>query len=681
MSSIIDPKYQHQKITLIPSADPQNPDLKDYPRDAEGTFLQVIVEVTNGTEDNWVNSTVTPILPPELKNTKVEMSYVACPRPLVPASVDPNTGEIIQGGDDLGAFRAGWRFNQPEGEVLLKMGNKLPLMQPTRRGYFVFLFNLDESLEKGVYYIGFDFTTNSVDYTNKANGTKTYEVPPAMFSITKRNSSGTILDYQKMVVGKGSLNELTSFTTNYFKPTGKSKWSYSDINNLQFDTLQSKLNSIYNSNTKQDLIDLSKIGDFPTPDRNRIYVLEQGETYSFNNEDKIVLTDSLELVYSYNDNPVAKSSKEDDYLQKIITSKSKNVNKLSVTTFGPKLKIFKRLSKINGIPIQDGTLPELTADKDKEIALIFEISNLGNDIAENVNLKIVQSENFEPIANMLPKGCSITNGNININASAFRPGEIRNLLLYYKPSDKACLPLFNNPEMINQIEVSYKGSSSKQAFSFPDNSKLDFPAIDIQLEDLKLVSNEIKHNSLATVSTKIQNGIRQLNNVSISLFTIVNNKDTVKVKDYIIDTINPNETTDVLMNFMVPDNATYLESFAVIDADGKLCEICENNNAKTNIVPILGPYWIQKIVLSPNPVKDKLNLSYYLPREMRNLQITFFDNLGRDIYEIQNIPCKYGINSFDYLLHNYAKGSYMYKIEGVDVLGETMKFFGKFIVD
>jgi hypothetical protein len=169
--------------------------------------------------------------------------------------------------------------------------------------------------------------------------------------------------------------------------------------------------------------------------------------------------------------------------------------------------------------------------------------------------------------------------------------------------------------------------------------------------------------------------------VNISLFTIVNNKDTVKVKDYIIDTINPNETTDVLMNFMVPDNATYLESFAVIDADGKLCEICENNNAKTNIVPILGPYWIQKIVLSPNPVKDKLNLSYYLPREMRNLQITFFDNLGRDIYEIQNIPCKYGINSFDYLLHNYAKGSYMYKIEGVDVLGETMKFFGKFIVD
>ena len=56
------------------------------------------------------------------------------------------TGEIVKG-DQPGTFTTGWRFNQPEGEVLIKMGNTLNLMQPTRRAYFVFLVKIDPALE------------------------------------------------------------------------------------------------------------------------------------------------------------------------------------------------------------------------------------------------------------------------------------------------------------------------------------------------------------------------------------------------------------------------------------------------------------------------------------------------------------------------------------------------------
>ena len=87
----------------------------------------------NGTDDNWENTTLTPVIPADLGNTSVEMSYVAYPRPLVP-------------GDDIGTLEAGWRFNQPEGEVLLKPGNVLPLLQPSRRAYYVFLFKVDNAL-------------------------------------------------------------------------------------------------------------------------------------------------------------------------------------------------------------------------------------------------------------------------------------------------------------------------------------------------------------------------------------------------------------------------------------------------------------------------------------------------------------------------------------------------------
>ncbi|MBN2273865.1 MAG: hypothetical protein JXK95_06000 [Bacteroidales bacterium] len=132
-SSIIDPSEDRKTITLIPDPDASIPELNEYPKNVTGAFVEVRLEVMNGTGDNWINTTLTPVIPAGLGNTSVVMSYVAYPRPLVP-------------GDDIGTFEAGWRFNQPEGEVLVKPGNNLPLLQPSRRAYYIFLFKVDESL-------------------------------------------------------------------------------------------------------------------------------------------------------------------------------------------------------------------------------------------------------------------------------------------------------------------------------------------------------------------------------------------------------------------------------------------------------------------------------------------------------------------------------------------------------
>ncbi|NJK86680.1 MAG: hypothetical protein HC906_12630 [Bacteroidales bacterium] len=91
-------------------------------------------------------------------------------------------------GDDIGTFEAGWRFNQPEGEVLVKHGNALPLLQPSRRAYFIFLFSIDKNVEEGLYTIGFDLNTRKEYYTGADHGNYSCEVLGAMLCIARKTT-------------------------------------------------------------------------------------------------------------------------------------------------------------------------------------------------------------------------------------------------------------------------------------------------------------------------------------------------------------------------------------------------------------------------------------------------------------------------------------------------------------
>src|SRR5690606_23327486 len=86
-SSIIDPARDRHAVTLVPDADPSNPDLAADPRAEEGSFLVVHIEVANGSDDNWINTQVTPRLAAACGATRPVLSYVSYPRPLVPAKV------------------------------------------------------------------------------------------------------------------------------------------------------------------------------------------------------------------------------------------------------------------------------------------------------------------------------------------------------------------------------------------------------------------------------------------------------------------------------------------------------------------------------------------------------------------------------------------------------------------
>ncbi|MGA2296673.1 MAG: hypothetical protein ABSG15_03895, partial [FCB group bacterium] len=240
-TSIIDPSRNQYKITLVPAADTTNPDLAGYPKQMNGSFVEIKIEAMNGTDDNWQNTTITPIIPPGLGNTKVIMNYVAYPRPLVPAQVDPVTGKITHTGDQLGSFKTGWRFNQPEGEVLVKMGNTLNLLQPSRRAYFIYLVSIDPTLPYGVYQIDFAMSGNRIHYDGTDEGNLNWDVPSALFSITGRDNSGNITSYQKVVIGTGSLQNIKVKETPNFKGLQNVKWSTQDINYANFDTLQNKL--------------------------------------------------------------------------------------------------------------------------------------------------------------------------------------------------------------------------------------------------------------------------------------------------------------------------------------------------------------------------------------------------------------------------------------------------------
>ncbi|MDT8324206.1 MAG: hypothetical protein RRA94_08850, partial [Bacteroidota bacterium] len=275
-STIIDPVRDRKSITLIANADPGNPDLRDYPKNLEGCFLEVRLEVSNGTDDNWIGTTITPVIDESLGNTQVVMQYVSYPRPLVPASVDPVTGAVIHLGDDPGTFRAGWRFNQPEGEVLVKMGNTLNLMQPSRRGYFVILLSIDPALRKGVYDIGFRMTGERRKYDGTFVADLSFDIPDCRFSISRRDAQGSVVEYQKLILGQGQLKNIT---TEMIAPTFTGlqniRWSTRNIQEGDFDSLTHMLPAVYDEESGIETLDLSSFRLFPSLDTTRLYVLGQ----------------------------------------------------------------------------------------------------------------------------------------------------------------------------------------------------------------------------------------------------------------------------------------------------------------------------------------------------------------------------------------------------------------------
>ncbi|MDH7516706.1 MAG: hypothetical protein QHI48_12630, partial [Bacteroidota bacterium] len=444
--AIIDPRVNHQNaLVLIPNADPTNPDLAGYPKTVGGSFLQVRVEVSNGTEWNWINTRITPVIPPELGSTKQVMSYVSYPRPLVPAQVDPATGKVIRGGDDPTAFRAGWRFNQPEGEVLIKLGNRLPLLQAARRAYFVFLFSIDESLPKGVYRIDFAIDGDIRDIDGARKGSVDVAVPSCMFSIAPRDARGNVVEYQKLVIGTGRLDEIrTAMVKSTMTGLERVRWSKTDIAYTDFDTLRNTLPASYNALTGVETIDLSPLGTFPTVGLVRVYLLEQARVSSFSTADKLPVTTGESLLYTCE--PGGKGTK--------------TASALNVSTLGPKIILFKTVAEVNGVRVDDTTIVHLGQGRPPDVAVLLEVTNQGASIAEQTTLLVPSGPYFAPDAGLLPPQCSVRDGVTEISCGPLLPGETRRLTLHYDVADAACARLYDSCTVVRGMTATYIGTYS-----------------------------------------------------------------------------------------------------------------------------------------------------------------------------------------------------------------------------
>ncbi|MCX7880762.1 MAG: VCBS repeat-containing protein [Ignavibacteria bacterium] len=666
-SNIVDANFDKRRITLIPFADSTNPNLKGYPKQIEGTFIQIRIEVNNSTDYNFINTRIEPQIPTNLGKTELVFKYVAYPRPLVPAKFDPQTGKVVQGGDDFGTLRTGWRFNQPEGEMLVSLGNSLSLLQPGRRAYFIYLFKLDSSLTPDVYSIKFYSSGDIYSYTGEKKGNFNYEIPSVLFSVAKKKVDGTVTEYQKFVLGQSNLKRLEVQGTNAFKGINQIRWSDKSITYLDFDTLKNKLSSAFDSKSLTETIDLSIFKDFPTKNFTKFYVLEKVEVNSSNQPDKFKLTESESLVFD----------------TKPFGENISKAGALTVSSVGPKVTNFKRISALNGEQFTENESLRWKAGKNF-IEVSFYLVNIGSDIAENVTFNFAKGKYFLPTTNQNNVEL-LSTGVYKVVAGSLVPGEMKEIKILFETSDNVCSDWFDESTLIQNVNIYYNGPRSKLAtkkevFSYVDNQVLSAYSSDIFVRNLRTEPKEIKANEEAIVKWEIGNGLIPINKpVKYELFAIVNLTDTISLANGEISSLAEFESKHNRTQFLVSDSIFFLEFLLVLDKDNVLYEICKGNNSKLVSAELVGPNWMRKVSIKPNPFDYYTEITYVISQDISRLDAFIFALDGSFVGKIENCPSKIGINEFTVLMPNLAKGTYLVRFEGITPENEKVVNYVKLV--
>jgi len=666
-STIMDMDYNQNTITLIPYADQSNPIFAGYPRTETGVFLEVRVEAMNGTDYNWINTCVKPVLPPELLNSEIIMKYVAYPRPLVPAMVDPVTGEVIQGGDDVGSFRAGWRFNQPEGEVLMKLSDTLPLLQPGRRAYFIYLLKLDESLAKGIYSFDFDISGDMRYYTGVSVGDITYEVPPVMFSVDNRNESGTVMNYLPLIIGEGSLQNIVSQLTPQMRGMQNVRWSTRDVTFADFDTLPNSLPAVYNPTDNTETINMSQFEPFPTTSTTKLFILEQGEVSSYGIGDDVYVTQSEKLNYT-NESDVEKTITKDP---------------IKVMTSGPKINVTKEIIEVNGEKVNQNNIKLTKKEPVRDVLVRIEATNFGNNIAENLVLSIAPGQNFVPDGNLLPQNCTLDELTVNASLVNVVPGETRSVELHYKPINTVCAAVYNKTDVIGSIGIQYLGyrssGSSQTLFAYKDQSRLDCRVSDLFLNSLTLNIDKPVVEDSVILTAGLINGIINIKEAEVAFYAVLNRTDTIPVSVVKLNDIENGAEMKAEAGFKIPDSAIIIDFYATVKPIGDVCEFCLSNNELSLSPELKGPGWISNVVLSPSPVEYRCEFSYILPREMSNVELTIYSLSGEKVALIPNCPRDMGKHELIWNAVKMPKGTYIFIFKGINAAGGEEKYVGKLI--
>lgn len=640
-SSIIDPVRDNKNITLIPDPDPSIPELAGYPKSLNGAFVEVKIEVMNGTDDDWINTTLTPVIPAEMGSTSVVLSYVAYPRPLVP-------------GDDVGTFKAGWRFNQPEGEVLVKHGNVLPLLQPSRRAYYIFLFKIDPSLMKQIYEINFEINTQRIDYTGKNKGNFTFAVPPAMICVAEKTSSGIVKEFQQFVILQAKLQNLEVNATANLSFTGQVRWATQEIVPDDFASLSRSL-PVSHTGSKE-IIDLSSFRQFPSVDTTEFYILQQAIVNSYNTGEKLAIVNDESLLFS----------------DVLMGNQIAPHGPLFVTPVGPRLIIDKRIYSVNGYKIEDTLAFE--PDKNIFIKMLFEITNTGNDISSNTLIRVHPGKFYETIADSLPVGASLNGSDINLNLGALVPGEMKRVYLHFRLKqdikDKTDLM-----KLIASSKVSYTGTSIDASYGYTDNAEVMFGIHDFQL----YAATSVVDGNRVTIQVSAVNRGLPAHNVALRIYPVVGDGIAeLPLAELIIDSLATYGEMVLNAEYLLPTNEE-VEFVAIIDDGNITREVFEVNNslrfkAGSSVSEINEMLSNKSIMLNayPNPFSERLFISYCLEKPSSILIISVKDIEGRVLNKITGMPMSAGSHIIEWTSGGLRSGIYMIELEGKDIEGNTL---------
>ena len=627
--SIIDLDYEETTVTLIPWADGSNPDLLDYPKEVTGTFVMLKVEINNGTDLNWINTSISAELPAELGNSEVVMSYLAYPRPLVP-------------GDDVGTFSAGWRFNMPEGEVLVKMANTLNMLQPSRRAYFIYLIKLDPNLENGVYTIPFSCDGTQVDYTGEPELPLEIEIPTAQFSITNKTETGRPLDYQKMVIGQASLKNIITSGSEILTPLQNVKWSQSNINFTDFDTLSQSLPAIVDGNN--ETIDLTQFSVFPTIAQNKLFILEEAQT-EIEDQDDTLATFGEALHYTYRNK-----------LYEITDTA------LKVLPLGPMLEITRSIESVNGLEYSGETIT--LQDSILIVGVNIAARNYGNDLAQNVELQITSDSTYVVIEDSLPANCSPQEQNLICEFGTMIPGESKELILYYLFVDIGDDDL---TQVCKYFNSEFNGVLVNTPFYIIDSIPLDINLYDFKLKKISYV--EIDEQKVRITATAVNRGI-PATDVYFDIVPVVDGIEQAPIGESLIYTYNNKQVVELSAEYSLTGESDSLTFKGIVDYNNNYIEIFETNNDKTIIIEVNTSGIDENLTkynfsIYPNPVSDVLYFSYNLDKLPQKINIKIIDASGKLVEERILSDYKSGQNEFQYLLPNMTKGTYFYQFEAV----------------
>ncbi len=637
-SAIVDPAKDSKSITIFPDQPANKATIS-------GTFIQLKVEVTNATDDNWENTTVEPILS-GLGISSIVMKYVAYPRPLVPD-------------DNVGTFIAGWRFNQPENEVLVKIGNTLPEIQPTRRAYFIFLLKVDPSLKKGVYEIPFTLTSNKVNYKSAANKVAIhYEVPSIKFCVTEKDNNGKVKEYQKFTIDKGSLKALAVNLTSNYKGLSQASWSATDV--IPADFAGMKKLPVTNEGSSE-VIDLSKLTTLLNADTSKIYILQKGTVTLTQAGDSIPLTTSSDLKYSYA--PLG---------DQIVKAGPANV-----TPVGPIIVISNKLYSVNGTPVLDTV--SFKANEEIIVGTLLKASNLGSDVSQNTTVTIYPGPFYKIIPDSLPSNCVVLNNTIVVSLGSMIPGESKQVILYYKVVDND-----QSDDLIKVIKMSdveYRGTTLDGTFKYTDPKEVNLFVYEFRS---KKVSYVAESGTEVTVTAEAKNLGIPAKNVWFRIYPVIDGGiREFPIVEMKLDSFRTAATITISGKYTIPQGHK-VEFVAVIDDGEKIYEILENNNIK--IALYSGPTGIDdlspgkmKASVFPNPVEDNATFQYFLPDQMELVSISIVTVKGGKVMEQSGCTSFKGKNLHTWNLSALPSGSYYYRIDAQGKDNKTVNFTGKFV--